>query len=93
MTSKLSREYGAMGAITGTLASAVTEQADQRTWVSLPKEIQAGRVFVPEHTGSLTVTSIPGGHTAVVDIPEGTRHLIILCRDTDAGLALQTKAY
>ncbi len=93
MTRKLSREYGALGAITGTLASAVTEQADQRTWTSLPKEIQVARVFVPEHTRSLTVASIPGGRTAVVNIPEGTRHLIVLCRDTDAGLALQTKAY
>ncbi len=93
MTKKLSREYGAMGAITGTLASAVTEQADQRTWASLPKEIQVARIFVPERTGNLIVTSVPGGHTAVVEIPEGTRHLIVLCRDTDAGLALQTKAY
>ncbi len=93
MTKKLSREYGALGAITGTLASAVTEQADLRTWASLPKEIQVARVFVPEHTGQIRVTSVPGGHAAVVEIPEGTRHLIVLCRDTDAGLALQTKAY
>lgn len=93
VTKKLSREYGAVGAITGTLASAVTEQADQRTWASLPKEIQVARVFVPEHTGQIRVSSAPGGHTAVAEVPEGTRHLIILCRDTDAGLALQTKAY
>jgi hypothetical protein len=93
MTKKLSREYGAVGAITGTLASAVTEQADQRTWASLPKEIQVARVFVPEHAGEFTVKSVPGGHTAMVAIPEGARHLIVLCRDTDAGLALQTKAY
>ena len=93
MTNRMSREYGALGAITGTLASAVTEQADLRAWATLPKEIQAARVFVPEHTRRITVKSIPGGHEAEVEIPEGTRHLIVLCRDTDAGLNLQTKAY
>jgi hypothetical protein len=93
MTNRLSREYGAIGAITGTLASVATEQADLRTWASLPKEIQVARVFVPEHTRRIAVKSTPGGHAGTVEIPEGTRHLVVLCRDTDAGITLQTKAY
>jgi hypothetical protein len=93
MTNRLSRDYGAVGAITGTLASAVTEQADLRTWAVLPKEIQIARVFTPEETGKITIKCIPTNHEASVDVKEGTRHLIVLCRDTDAGLSLQTKAY
>jgi uncharacterized protein len=93
MTNKLSRDYGAIGAITGTVASALTEQADLRTWAVLPKEIQVARVFIPKETRKITVKSIPTNHEEVVEVKEGTRHLIVLCRDTDAGLSLQTKAY
>ncbi|HQI00854.1 MAG TPA: hypothetical protein PLF54_08385 [Deltaproteobacteria bacterium] len=93
MTNKLSKDYGAIGAVTGTLASAVTEQADLRTWAVLPKEIQVARIFIPKETRAITVRSIPTNHEHLVDVNEGARHLIVLCRDTDAGLSLQTKAY
>jgi len=93
MTNRLSKDYGAVGAITGTLASAITEQADLRTWAVLPKEIQVARIFIPKEIRKITVKSIPTGHEHVVDVNEGTPHLIVLCRDTDAGLSLRTKAY
>jgi len=92
-TNKLSREYGAWGAIGGTLASIITEQADLRTWSSLPKEIQVARVFVSGTTKNITIRSIPGADKEIVDIPEGARHLIVLCRATDAGLSVQTRVY
>ncbi len=93
MTNKLSKDYGAIGAITGTIASAVTERADLRTWASLPKEIQIVRAYVPDRTKNITIKGIPSAHVKDINIPEGTRHLIVFCRDTDAGLSLQTKAY
>ncbi len=93
LTNRLSREYHALGAVTGTVASLITEHADLRTWSTLPKEIQVARSFVPEGTRQVTIESIPRRHRDVVTIPEGTRHLIVLVRDTDAGLSLRTKAY
>jgi hypothetical protein len=92
-TNKLSREYGAWGAVGGTLASVITEQADLRTWSSLPKEIQVARVFVPGQTTNITIKSIPGAYKEIVDIPEGARHLIVLCRATDVGLSIRTRVY
>lgn len=91
--SGLHRDYGALGTIVGTLATLVTEQADLRTWSTLPKAFHAARVFVPEHTRRISIRGIPGNYQGVVDIPDGTRHLIVLCRGTDAGLHIQTKAY
>ena len=92
-TNKLSKEYGAAGAVGGTLASIITEQADLRTWSSLPKEIHTARIFVPQETRNISIGSVPGVYKETVDIPEGTRHLIVLCRATDVGLAIQTRAY
>ncbi len=92
-TNRLSREYGLIGALTGTLASAITEQADLRTWSAIPKEIQVARVFVPGDTRSVSIAAVPASVRQTVAIPEGTRHLIVLCRATDAGLTIQTRAY
>jgi len=92
-TNQLSKDYGAWGALGGTLASVITEQADLRTWSSLPKEIQVARVFVPGQTTNVTIRSIPGAYEEKVDIPEGARHLIVLCRATNAGLSIHTRVY
>lgn len=93
MTSRLAREHDAAGAIVGTLFSALTEQADLRTWSSLPKEIHTARAFVPEHVKRITIRSVPSGRSGEVEIPEGARHLIVVCRDTRAGLSLRAKAF
>jgi uncharacterized protein len=93
LTNSLSREYGTAGAIGGTLAALITERADLRTWSMLPKEIQVARVFVPEGTRTLGIRSVSTGRSAEVEIPEKARHVVVLCRATDAGLHLQTKAY
>ena len=93
MTGNLSREYGAAGALGGTLAALFTEGADLRSWAMLPGEIQVARVFVPERTGTLSIKALPSHGEEHVIIPEKTRHLIVLCRATDAGLSIRTKAY
>jgi len=93
LTSRASKEYGTAGVIGGTLVSLFTERADLRAWSMLPKEIQVARLFVPEGTPSLEIRSASTGRNGRIDVPEGARHLVVLCRATDAGLHLQTKAY
>ncbi len=93
LTSELSDQYGAVGAITGTLASAITEQADLRTWSCLPKEIQVARIFVPRDISSITLECVQVSMRDEVEIPEGSKHLIVLCRATDAGLSIHKRAY
>lgn len=93
MTNTLSREHGAAGVLGGTLAALFTEGADLRAWATLPREIQVARVFVPEKTGTLSIKALPSNGQVQVVIPEKTRHLIVLCRATDAGLSIRTKAF
>lgn len=89
----LSREYGALGALAGTVASAVTEQADLRTWSSLPKEIHVARVFLPGSTRRFLLKAFPSGPQRTVELPEGTRHCIVLSRVTDTDMTVHTRAY
>ena len=91
--SGLAREHGGVGALLGTLFSAVTEQADLRTWSTLPKQIHAARLFVPRSASEISIQAIPAVQPATIAIPEGARHMIILCRYTDAGLSIHTKSY
>lgn len=92
-TSSMGHNQGDWGAALGTLLSFITEQADLRTWSSLPKEIQVARAFVPAETGEITVRVLPSGSGTALAIPPGTSHLIVLCRATDSGLAIQTKSF
>ncbi|HDP25784.1 MAG TPA: hypothetical protein ENN34_10110 [Deltaproteobacteria bacterium] len=92
-TRGLSREYGPLGAFAGTLASAVTEQADLRTWSSLPKEIHVARLIVPHGVGSIELDSAPYGSSQSIEIPQGTKHLIVWSRMTDWGMTIHTQAY
>lgn len=91
--SSMAREHGGAGALLGTLFSAVTEQADLRTWSTLPKQIQAARLFVPRPVSEITIQVIPADKPATVTIPEGARHVVVFCRYTDAGLSIHTKSY
>ncbi len=91
--SAMERHHGAAGALLGVLFSAVTEQADLRTWSMLPKQVQTARLFVPPHTPAVTLHAAPGGPQATVPIPAGARHLLVYCRSTDAGLSIRTKWY
>lgn len=93
LTGRLTREHDAVGAVAGTLMSALTEQADLRTWSSLPKEIHTARAFVPESVRRIAIRSVPSGRCGEVEIPEAARHLIVVCRDTRAGLSLRAKAF
>lgn len=89
----LAREHGDTGALLGTLFAVITEQADLRTWSTLPKQTQVSRIFVPGSSTELTVQALPSGQTATVAIPPGARHVIVICRATDAGLSIYAQSY
>ncbi len=89
----LSREHGAGGALVGTLFAGMTERADLRAWSTLPKEIQAGGIFVPEQVRQVRIQTVPGGVETVLDIPWGARLVVALCRLTDAGLSVHARSY
>jgi len=92
-TSQLSHRQGDIGAIIGTLFSAVTERADLRAWSTLPKQIQVARLFVPRSSTEISLEALPAGGISVVEIPRGASHVIIYCRATENGLATYTKSF
>ena len=92
-TSQLAHNYGDAGAILGIFASAITEQADLRAWLSLPKQIQVARLFVPRSSADISIRNLPGGYSSTVQIPKGVSHMIVYCRATQNGLAIYTKSF
>lgn len=91
--SGMAHDRNGLGAFFGTLLAAATEQADLRTWSTLPKQIQASRIFVPAGERQVQVEAFPTGYRAAVEIPPGARCLVVVCRHTDAGLSVHSKSY
>jgi hypothetical protein len=89
----MERSHRDWGGFMGTVLAVVTEQADLRTWSTLPKQIQAGRIFVPQGVHRVRIEAAPAGVGAYVDIPPGARHIVVLCRHTDAGFSVHTRSY
>ena len=56
---KAEKEYGALGGLFTMMATAVVGNADRRTWLSLPAEVQVGRCSLPPGPGTLVVNG-PG---------------------------------
>ena len=92
-TSQLEHNFGDAGAILGIFASAITEQADLRAWLSLPKQIQVARLFVPRSSPDISIRNLPYGSSSTVQIPKGASHIIVYCRATENGLAIYTKSF
>lgn len=55
-------KMGALGSLAGIVATAVTEQADERIWATLPSSISIARVNLK-----------PGTHQATLSTPQGPR--------------------
>lgn len=92
-TNRMKKEFGGLGSLAGSVYSAVTEQADLRTWSTLPKEIQVARLFIPKQTRELTIRTIPAGVTRKIEIPDNTKHVIVFGRATDSSLVIHTKIF
>lgn len=92
-TSRLAKDHGAGGALLGTLFAAVTEHADLRAWSMLPKEIQVARLFVPKTALELSISSLPAGGSATVQIPRGASHMVVYVRAAQNGLVTYTNSF
>lgn len=62
--------WGALAGLTASALASYTEQADLRSWLTLPRSIQACRIYVPagEHRASLQVKSSGGGTIQNIDL-------------------------
>jgi hypothetical protein len=92
-TRQLRNEYGAGGAIAGSIISIITEQADLRTWSTLPKQVHVARLFVPKLTREITISALPIGGKGTMSIPERAKHIVILARASDGVLSIHSQVY
>jgi len=67
-------------AVLGTVAFAITEQADTRSWTLLPGAVEIGRVRVPSGASTVEVQAAGRSVTVPVDAPGGSiriEHLLL----------------
>jgi hypothetical protein len=95
-TRQAGQQFGQWAQLAVGVASAITEQADLRTWSTLPKQIHIARLFVPKGTSELTVTAlpgVPGRFSKTVQIPANTRHIIVLARASENNITVSAKPF
>ncbi|HEY9162223.1 MAG TPA: hypothetical protein VIS94_14190 [Desulfomonilia bacterium] len=95
-TREAGKQYGGWAQLAAGVAFAITEQADLRTWSTLPKQIHVARLFVPRGTDELTVTAlpgVPGKFSEKIKIPPNARHVVVLARATDSNITVSSKSY
>ncbi|PXX49556.1 COG3014 family protein [Aquitalea magnusonii] len=62
MQQEMGEKMGALGSLAGIIATAATEQADERIWTTLPSSISIARINLK-----------PGVHQATISTPQGPR--------------------
>lgn len=92
---ELSDKGGLLGALVGTVAVAVTEQADERMWRSLPAQIAIARASLPAGKQTLSIATASGQKQ--FDLNVGGRYMVVPIRLFNGGAyftqpALQTAA-
>jgi hypothetical protein len=92
-TRQINRQRGDGTAFLANILALITEQADLRTWSTLPKQVQVARLTAPEGTRQVEIAAQPAGPRTSLDIPAGTRHFIILARAPDGVLTIQSQAF
>jgi len=95
-TREAGKQYGDWAQLAVGIASAITEQADLRTWTTLPKQFQIARIFVPKGTAEVTVSalpSLPGRMSRTIAIPDKTTNLVLLARASDSDLRVFSKSF
>jgi uncharacterized protein len=68
-TKQLADSFGALGAITGSVVSYVSEQADLRSWCSLPDSTQIARFAIPAGSVEVRVGQGPSGPATALRVP------------------------
>ncbi len=95
-TREAGKQFGSWAQLAAGVASAITEQADLRTWSTLPKQIHIARLFVPKGTSELTVSALPGvsgRFSETVKIPANARHIVVLARASDNNITVSSKPF
>jgi len=92
-THQIDRQRGSGTAFLASIISLITEQADLRTWSTLPKQVQVARLTAPSGTSEVEIDALPTGGNARLDIPAGAKHVIVLVRAPDGVLTIQSQAY
>ena len=60
------------------LASILTDNADDRNWLTLPKEVQIAEIFVPAGKQEITCTSLSLTKNVTLDIQPGKTHFLFV---------------
>jgi uncharacterized protein len=95
-TREAGKQYGGWVQLAAGIAFAITEQADLRTWSTLPKQIHTARLFVPKGTSEFTVTAlpgVPGRFSETVQIPANARHIVVLARASESNITVSSKSF
>jgi len=92
-TRQIDRQRGSGTAFLANIMALITEQADLRTWSTLPKQVQVARLTAPSGTSQVEIAALPAGGNARLDIPAGAKHVIVLVRAPDGVLTIQSQAY
>lgn len=70
-TAELGQKAGVFGTLAGAVVTAVTEQADERTWRTLPSQISVARAVLPAGPQTLIVPTPTGPQKMTVEIGGG----------------------
>lgn len=92
-THGIDQRRGSGTAFLASIVSLITEQADLRTWSTLPKQVQVARLTAPPGARQVKIAALPGGWHTSLDIPDGAKHVIILARAPGGVLTVQSQAY
>ncbi len=86
MQRELNKNAGDLGSLFGVLLTAVTDQADVRSWSSLPANAQTDRVWLAPGAHSVVID----GHTIPVNIQTGHTTILLV---SEAGQMLSLNTY
>lgn len=78
MQKEMGDRLGPLGAVAGIVGTALTEQADERIWSTLPSHISIGRISLK-----------PGNYTVSVPTPQGPREVQLSVSGTHAIVPLR----
>ncbi len=95
-TREAGKQYGGWAQLAAGIAFAITEQADLRTWSTLPKQIHVARLFVPKGTSDFTITAlpgVPGKFSETVHIPANARHIVVLARASESNITVSSRSF
>lgn len=81
---ELANRAGLAGALIGAVAVAVTEQADERVWRSLPSQVAIARASLPHGKHTLSIPSAFANKT--FDLEVGGRYMLVPLRVVNGGV-------